>query len=60
MAHSGQPQEGDTTELIQRMSAGATDVVEAVIPFRNDDVPKYLENLRRFQQESRQVEIMVE
>ena len=60
MAHSAQPQDGDTTELIQRMSVGATDVVERVIPFANDDVPKYLANLRRFQEESRHVEIVVQ
>lgn len=33
--------------------------ITKVIPFLNDDVPKYLEKLRKFEEESRKVVIEV-
>ena len=35
------------------------EVVIKTIPFTNDDVPKYLENLRRFEEASRKVNINI-
>ncbi len=56
------PRESDgraATEFLRRMSAGAKDVVDRVIPFAHDDVSKFLANLRRFEEESRKVEVLV-
>jgi hypothetical protein len=46
--------------LLRRMSAGASDCVEKVIRFQNDDAPKYLENLNKFEQESRRISISID
>lgn len=47
-------------DLLRRMSAGTSEeIVSKVIAFANDDVPEYLENLRRFEEHSRRVEIVV-
>ena len=46
--------------LRQRMASCSKEPVVKVIRFDNDDVPKYLKNLRRFQAESRRVRIMTE
>ena len=46
-------------ELLRQMSAGADNIVDEVIRFANNDVPDYLENLRRFEEESRKVRILV-
>lgn len=51
--------ENSTQELVRRMSAGTSDVVDRTIPFVDDDVPKYLAALREFREESRKVEIIV-
>jgi len=56
------PREPDgkaTTEFLRRMSAGAKEVVDRVIPIASDDVAHFLANLRRFEEESRKVEIVV-
>lgn len=59
-----QPEErdnGSIQELVQRMTVGdrADGVVEKVIPFVDDDIPKYLENLDRFEEESRKVRFRI-
>jgi len=41
------------------MAAKSDDVVEKVIRFPNNDVPRYLRNLRQFERESRKVRIIV-
>lgn len=51
---------GSRQELLRRMSAGASEqIVNKTISFANDDVPEYLDNLRRFEEESRKVQIVV-
>ena len=50
----------EAQELLRRMVANSPGAVTKTIRFANDDVPKYLENLRRFREESRKVEIFVE
>ena len=50
----------NSQELLRRMAADSCDAVDTVIRFVNDDVPKYLKNLRRFHEESRKVEIFIE
>lgn len=51
---------GDTAEFVRQMSVGAShEVIERRIPFANNDVPAYLEKLRQFEKESREVEIEV-
>jgi len=52
--------ETNRDSLLRRMSAGAGDVVEKVIHFRNDDVPKYLKDLAKFEQESRKVSVSID
>ena len=49
----------NTDELVRQMSVGASYVVTKEIPFANDDVPRYLEKLRRFEEASRDVVIEV-
>ncbi len=49
----------DTRELLRRMAEVSPGAITRVIPFTNDDVPKYLENLRRFRAESRKVVITI-
>jgi len=39
--------------LLRDMEARSPNSVKVVIPFQNDDVPRYLENLRRFEEWSR-------
>jgi hypothetical protein len=34
-------------------------IITVAIPFRNNDVPEYLENLRRFEEESRKANIVI-
>lgn len=46
--------------LQQMLAASCGGVVDVVIEFANDDVPDYLENLRRFREESRKVKIPIE
>jgi len=43
----------DSGNLLRRMSDGNDNVVEKVIPFLNDDVPNYIQNLARFEEMSR-------
>ena len=45
--------------LLRRMSAGTNDFVEKVIPFQNNDVPNYLQNLAHFEEESRKTRIVI-
>ena len=47
-------------QLAQKISArSGKEVVRKVICFANNDVPEYLENLRRFEEESKKVRILV-
>ena len=48
-------------ELWVKMSAKAPkkSVIKKVIPFRNEDVPKYLRELDKFEAESRQANFVV-
>ena len=50
----------ETQELLRRMVAISPGAVTKVCHFQNNDVPRYLEKLRRFREESRQVVIEVE
>jgi hypothetical protein len=45
--------------LYNLMVKDCADSTTLVIPFDNDDVPKYLENLRRFEEESKKVKIVI-
>lgn len=58
MAESEELGDNSSQDLLRRMSA-EVDGVDKVIRFANDDVPAYLENLRRFHEESRKVQILV-
>jgi hypothetical protein len=48
-------------ELLVKMSAkaGRRRIIKKVIPFRNDDVPKYLRELDKFEEKSRKACLMV-
>jgi hypothetical protein len=45
--------------LAKQARAGAAPGVSKVIRFANEDVPRFLHNLRRFEEESRRVKILV-
>ncbi len=46
--------------LLRRMTkASGGCSVEMVVPFINDDVPRYLKYLKRFEKESRKTNLMV-
>jgi len=45
--------------LIQGMSNLNQESTKAVVQFQNDDIPKYLKNLARFEEHSKKVNIMV-
>lgn len=47
-----------SAEFVRRMAAGRN-VITKTIPFTNDDVPRYLANLREFERLSREVVINV-
>jgi hypothetical protein len=60
MAKPKELKHGDSQNLLRLMSAGAPhEVVEKVIRFTNNDVPAYLENLKRFEIESRKANIVL-
>ena len=42
-----------TRKLAQEICAQSSNVVRKVLAFQNDDVPRYLENLREFEKRSR-------
>jgi hypothetical protein len=48
-------------ELLVKMAAkaGKQRVIKKVIPFRNDDVPNYLRAVDKFEEESRQANLVV-
>jgi len=48
----------DKQFLKEMENIGSTGIV-TTIPFLNDDVPKYLENLERFREESEMVNIEI-
>lgn len=53
---------GARQELVRRMCSQCADsegIVRKVVRFANNDVPEYLQNLRRFEQESRKVQVLV-
>ena len=47
--------------LLVKMSAkaGKRRIIKKMIPFRNDDVPTYLRQLDKFEEESRQANLVV-
>jgi hypothetical protein len=46
--------------LLARMSARSRQpVIKKVIPFRNDDVPRYLRELDKFERQSRRANLVV-
>lgn len=45
--------------LIRRMTANSRDTVNKVIHFTNDDVPKYLQVIDRFENRSSKTRIIV-
>ena len=61
MAKKANAKTDETKRLLRRMSAPPTSgVVEKVVRFTNDDVPSYLEGLRRFREESQKTDIYVQ
>ena len=50
----------NTQELLRRMAEVSPGAVTRVIPFANDDVPRYLKKLQRWREQSRKVAIHVE
>ena len=51
------PRQGE--ELMRKMAtASSEETVRKVIPFRNDDVPRFLRRLRQFQEQSRKARFM--
>jgi len=61
MLTQGRAEADPKHNLLRAMTANSNDdVVERVICFANNDVPEYLENLRKFNEESRKVEITVQ
>ena len=60
MSKSIQTFEQSRKALLARMSARAGKrAIKKVIPFRNDDVPKYLLKLDEFEQQSRRANLVV-
>ena len=49
----------DNKDLLRRMSANSDGIVERAVRFTNNDAPDYIRNLRRFEQESRKVNITI-
>ncbi len=49
----------DQQESVVRKLCAQAKTIQKVVPFTNDDVPQYLENLRRFEKESQNVKIVV-
>lgn len=47
-------------EKVCKILAEADDAIKIIVPFPNDDVPTYLRDLQRFQEESREIEVMVD
>lgn len=50
---------GDSRKLASEMCAKSSGVISRTVAFDNDDVPRFLENLRRFEEHSREVRIVV-
>lgn len=50
--------EDSRRNLLRRMSRGAK-YVERIVHFQNNDVPDYLKNLSRFEEESKKTYILV-
>ena len=59
MAKQQTPQSSSSKELLRRMSAKSDNVVDKVVKFANNDVPDFLQNLRRFEEHSRKVRIII-
>ena len=52
--------EDERKELLARMSARSRKrAIKKVIPFRNNDVPNYLRELDKFEEKSRQANLVV-
>jgi len=52
--------EDERKELLVRMSARSRKrAIKKVIPFRNNDVPNYLRELDKFEEKSRQANLVV-
>jgi hypothetical protein len=49
----------DRQQSVVRKLCAQAHAVHKVVRFANDDVPQYLQNLRRFEQESKKVKILV-
>ena len=49
----------DQQQAVVRKLCAQANAVQKVVSFANDDVPQYLQNLRRFEQESQRVKILV-
>ena len=45
--------------LAKEVCAKSSNVVERVVAFNNDDVPRYLESLRTFEEQSKKIRIVV-
>jgi hypothetical protein len=60
MGFADEQTDSDTQELVRKMSAVTSNIVTKEIRFANDDVPRYLEKLRRFERASREVVIEVQ
>lgn len=60
MGSADEQANSDTQELVRKMSALTSNVGTKEIRFANDDVPRYLEKLRRFEKASRDIVIEVQ
>ncbi len=49
----------DTLESVLHRMAADPQSVTRPVRFANDDVPRYIERLRRFQESSRKMEILI-
>ena len=60
MAEPKKPATSDVSRsLAKEICAKSSNVVERVVAFNNDDVPRYLENLRTFEEHSKKIRIVV-
>ena len=52
-------EQGRKELLVKMLARSHKRAIKKVIPFRNDDVPKFLRELDRFEEKSRQANLLV-
>lgn len=50
---------GAHQEKTWKVLEGADDAFDQVVPFPNDDIPLYLQKLRKFQEQSRDMDVII-